>query len=256
MKTVLEGKRILLTRPKNQYEEWAAKLSSLGALPISFPLIEIKPVSVSDQIQKTLTKLEQYDWIIFTSYNAAKYFIELSGASGKNPVKSKIAAIGSKTAGFLEQNGYNVDFIPGIYTAAELADSLPGIEGKLILLPRTDIADDELLSGLTNRGGVVDEVIVYTTQKITNRKDELQELINKGLDVVTFASPSVVEAFSEMGIEKNNAYIACIGPVTAEKAMEKGIKPDIIAETYTADGLTNAIIKFFEKNINLEILNK
>jgi len=245
MKTVLEGKRILLTRPKNQYSEWAGKLTFLGALPVSLPLIEIIPVSQSDTINNTLLNLNKYAWIIFTSENAARYFINILRDNKKKVIGSKIAAIGSKTAAFLEQNGFEVDFIPGIYTAVELAESIPNIAERSVLLPRTDIADDELFSLLSRRGAIVDEVIVYTTRKITKVKEELQQLINEGLDVVTFASPSVVEAFCEMVIDRKNVKIACIGPVTAAKVKEYGLLPDIIAGTFTADGLTQAIIEYY-----------
>jgi uroporphyrinogen III methyltransferase/synthase len=246
MKTVLEGKKILITRPKDQYEDWATKLSALGAKPLSFPLIEIEPLANSEEIKNTLGKIDNYQWVIFTSVNAAKYFINILQANNIGAPAWRIAAIGSKTAAYLEQNNFPVDFIPDIFTAAQLAESMPDIKGKKILLPRTDLADDELLTGLQKRGAPVDEVTVYRTRKITGRKNELQNLVDTGLDVVTFASPSVVEAFYEMGVDKKNVSIACIGPVTAHKAAEKGLKADIVASIFTADGLTIAMMEYYK----------
>ena len=78
MRTVLEGKKVLLTRPKEQFAEWAARLSAMGAIPVSFPLIEIQPIRGNDETRHILSNLDSYGWVIFTSINAAKYFIALS----------------------------------------------------------------------------------------------------------------------------------------------------------------------------------
>ncbi len=246
MKSPLKAKRILLTRPKDQNKEWADSLELLGAVPVLFPLIEINPVQDSNEIQEVLSHINQFDWIIFTSINAAKHSLEMINKVLRIPHKIYVAAIGSKTTAYLEHHGLEVDFMPAIYTSAYLAEVINDIKNKTILLPRTNIADDELAAQLTKKGAIVKEVIVYNTHIINDKHDILQQMINEGLDVITFASPSAVEAFCEMGIDQKKAKIACIGPVTVEKATSFGLKVDIVAEKYTTEGLTEAMKDYYE----------
>ena len=250
MKSSIEGKKILLTRPKDQNAEWADKLKTLGAIPFVFPLIEIQPVNESIEIQEIISHLYQYDWIIFASVNAAKYASEIIDSILLSPHRIFIAAIGSKTAAYLESRGLVVDFMPSSFTSSNLSEEIEDIEHKHILIPRTNIADDDLSERLKKRGAVVKEITVYNTHKITEKREELQKMIDEGMDVVTFASSSAAESFSEMKIDKKDTKIAVIGPVTAERCIEMGIKPDIVAENYTIDGLTHAMLSYFDKAHN------
>jgi len=246
MKSPLKGKRILLTRPKDQNREWAETLEELGAVTVPFPLIEITPVQDSTEMQAVLSQLDQYNWIIFTSVNAARHSLEIINKVLRIPHKIYIASIGSKTTAYLEHHGLEVDFMPAIYTSAYLAEVINNIRNKTILLPRTNIADDELAAQLTKKGAIVKEIIVYNTHIINDKRDILQQTVNEGLDVITFASPSAVEAFYKMDIDQKKAKIACIGPVTVEKATGFGLKVDIVAEKYTTEGLTEAMVNYFE----------
>ena len=253
MKSPLKGKKILLTRPKEQNKEWADKLESLGALPVLFPLIEITAAQDSNEMQEILSSIYQYDWIVFTSINAARHSLEIINKILLMSHKIYIAAIGSKTAAYLEDHGLEVDFMPLIFTSANLADEIDDIKSKKILLPRTNIADDNLADELRQKGAIVKGITVYNTHIVSDKHDILQQIINDGLDVITFASPSAVEAFYEMGIDKKNDKIACIGPVTAEKATKLGLGVDIVAEKYTTEGLTKAILDYFENKAYLTL---
>jgi len=247
IKPSLLGKRILITRPAGQYADWAFWLARAGADPILFPLIEISPIHDIEQELVIAEKLNKYTWVIFTSANAARYF---SGTlAGRELKKSKIrvAAVGSKTAEFLKGLGLEVDFIPGAFTSVHLAENIPDIKGNSILVPRTNIAEDDLKERLIHRGALVDETIVYETKKVAGKQEALQKIVNEGLDVITFASPSAVEAFCEMNIDRGHAKIACIGPVTADKAVLLGLTPDIVAKEHTTEGLTLGIEKYYNK---------
>jgi len=253
MKSPLKGKKILLTRPKEQNKEWADKLGLLGAVPVIFPLIEISAAQDSAEMQEVLTQIYQYDWIVFTSINAARHSLEILNKILLMSHKIYIAAIGSKTAAYLEDHGLEVDFMPLIFTSANLADEIDDIKNKKILLPRTNIADDNFAAELRQKGATVKEITVYNTHIINDKHDSLQQIVNEGLDVITFASPSAVEAFCEMKIDKKEARIACIGPVTGEKAKILGLKVDIVAEKFTTEGLTEAMLNYFE---NVEFLTQ
>lgn len=251
MKSPLEGKKILLTRPVEQNKEWADKLESLGALPVLFPLIEITAAPDSSEMEDVLSSIYQYDWIVFTSINAARHSLEIINKILLMSHKIYIAAIGSKTAAYLESHGLEVDFMPLIFTSANLVDEIEDIKSKKILLPRTNIADDNFAAELRQKGATVKEITVYNTHIINDKHDELQKIVDEGLDVITFASPSAAEAFCEMKIDKKDSKIACIGPVTAEKAKTMGLNVDITAKAFTTEGLTEAMQDYFE---NVEFL--
>ncbi len=253
MKSPLEGKKILLTRPKDQNPEWADRLELIGAIPVIFPLIEISAPEGSTEMEEVLAQMYQYDWVVFTSINAARYSLEITNRILLMSHKVYIAAIGSKTAAYLEGHGLEVDFMPLIFTSANLSEEIDDIRNKKILLPRTNIADDDLANELRQKGATIKEITVYNTHIVNDKHDSLQQVADEGLDVITFASPSAIEAFCDMKIDKKKAKIACIGPVTAGKALQLGLKVDIVAEKYTTEGLTEAMIDYFE---NIEFLTQ
>src|SRR5580700_6099742 len=163
MKSPIEGKKILLTRPKDQNREWADRLEDFGAIPVLFPLIEITEAQDSNEMQEVLSQICQYNWIIFTSINAAKHSLEIINKILLMSHKIYIAAIGSKTAAYLEDHGLEVDFMPLIFTSANLSEEIIDIKSKKILLPRTNIADDDLANQLRQKGATVKEITVYNT---------------------------------------------------------------------------------------------
>jgi len=188
MKSPIEGKKILLTRPKDQNSEWADRLELLGAVPVIFPLIEISASQDSYEMEEVLAQIYQYDWIIFTSINSARYSLEIINKVLLMSHKIYIAAIGSKTAAYLEDHGLEVDFMPLIFTSANLSEEIDDIKSKKILLPRTNIADGNLADELRQRGATVKEITVYNTHIVNDKHDSLQQIADAGLDVITFAT--------------------------------------------------------------------
>jgi uroporphyrinogen-III synthase len=243
----IKGKKILITRPIGQFEAWARQLEALGAVAISFPLIEIVSAEDTPQLVSAFSNIWKFDWIILPSANAVKYFFLKAVQYKIQKINSLFAVTGPKTGKILEEYGYNASFIPGTFTGESLAENILEIKDKSILVAETDISDGRMRQILEHRGARVTEIPVYQTKIVTGKQDELQYVINEQkIDIITFASPSAVEAFVKMNIDKKNAVLACIGPVTAEKFNEYGIKPDIIAESYTTEGLTEAMEKRFE----------
>ncbi len=246
MKSSIEGKKILLTRPQNLNKEWAERFEAIGAITVIFPLIEITAIEDLTEIHDTAARINQFDWIIFNSINSARYSLEIINKVLLSSHKIQIAAIGSKTAAYLENHGLEVDFMPRVFTSAYMGEELGDVKNRKILIPRTNIADDDLTEQLKKRGATVTELTVYNTAKVSGVHDELQKILDKGIDVVTFASSSAAESFCDLKVDKKNAKVAVIGPVTAERCIKMGLKPDIIAESYTTEGLTQAILNYFE----------
>src|ERR1044071_2117175 len=129
-------KRILVTHPRAQADDFAKKLRASGFEPIFFPVIEIRPVEHNLALERAWSKLECYDWIVFTSVNAVNVVL----GQFENRSLPRVAAIGPKTAEALQSRGINPDFVPEEYVAESILPGLGDVQGKWILLPRAEIA--------------------------------------------------------------------------------------------------------------------
>ncbi len=250
MKT-LEGIKILITRSEKQSIHISAKLRYLGATTIELPTITIVPPNNTDPLDKSILGILKYDWLIFTSVHGVQFFSQRLKALGESFAKLKqvrVAAIGPATAAALEDLGREADYVPTQYLSEKIAVGLGDVEGKRILLPRADIASKKLPDLLRQRGAKVEEVVAYRTIIPESLSaDRFRSILNQGVDVVTFTSPSTVRNLAqilganELSVLLKGVKVACIGPVTAEATKELGIHVDIVARTHTIDDLVEAI---------------
>jgi uroporphyrinogen III methyltransferase/synthase len=253
--TPLRGKRILITRARKQAEEFSSLLEDYGAEVFVFPTIEIALPEDWQPLDKTLEKLDTYDWIIFTSVNGVKYFaqrLKEKGITRAALASKKICAIGPRTQKELAKMGLTITFMPTEYRAEGVAEGLKaqGIQGKKILLPRAREARRILPEALREAGALVDEVEVYQTVKPARGKASLEAILKKGIDVVVFTSSSTVRNFMELLSDKtalNGVKVATIGPVTGETAGEYGLEPVISPAEYTIPGLVEAMVEHFRQ---------
>lgn len=253
----LFGKRILVTRTRKQASEFAGQLESLGAEVIEFPTIEIIPPDNWKPIDKAISNLPTYDWVIFTSVNGVEKFFERL-ADKKMDCRqfgnSKLAAIGPATAEALKEKGLIADIVPSEYRAEGILEAFASfdLKGKKILLARAQEARDILPNQLRESGAKVDVVPVYKTVK-PKVGTYCNTPLPEKLDVITFASSSSVRNFVDMFSKKelktiiSGAAIAVIGPITAQTATELGFPITIEATEYTIPGLVTAILSYFEK---------
>lgn len=253
----LFGKRILVTRARQQASKLSRLLAERGAVPVELPAISIQALSDYHELDKSITKLADYQWIIFTSTNGVEAFWQRL-TSLKMDSRSlgtlMVGAIGPATAQALAERGVTADYIPKIYTGEGVIEGLKSqaLSGKRILLPRADIADYELVEGLCNIGADVDEVAVYRTIAAAEETAKAKKMIVSGeIDVITFTSSStvtnLVAAFGGQIPAINNTIVACIGPKTKETAINAGLNMDILAAEQTILGLVSAIENYFRK---------
>jgi len=250
----LAGKRILVTRPSGRAEPLLARLESLGAEAISLPVIRIEPFADLSRLDQALARLGTYDWVVFTSAQAVEItWGRLPHSSGPRQLAGRrLAAIGPATARSLEQHGLSPTLVPGEFVAEGLIDALGDVDGQHILLPRAEGARDVLPETLTDRGARVDEIPIYRAVPTQPDGRALEE-IRRGIDAVTFTSPSTVRAFGAIlaveGLDPlrlpGNPACACIGPITAAAASAAGYRPAVLAKVYTTDGLVEALCSFF-----------
>lgn len=241
--------RVLITRPGNQADAFAEKLSSIGAEPILMPTIEINPVADTTILDRALSRLNCYDWMVLTSTNGVEAVSGRLAALGVTlPGSLRVAAVGPRTAALLEERGFTVDFMPGQYTGEKIVPGLGDLRGRWILLPTADIAADTLSAAIQERAGVAHVITAYHTLPAGPDPVGLAAL-KDGLDVLTFTSGSSARNFvllvRNAGLDPfdlpGKPKVACIGPKTAAVACGLGFHVEIIADQYTIDGLVAAI---------------
>ena len=255
--SVLAGKRIVVTRPRTQAEELARRLIELGAEVIDFPTISIEPPMDYTPMDRAIEQLKQYDWLFFTSVNGVQSFFDRLRHLGKNfqGIKHlKVVAIGPETAGRLEAEGIPVYLVPAKYQSEGILKELDPVEirGRRILLPRAAKAREILPDTLRQWGASVDVVQAYQTVLPQACQYGSHELFRKQIDAITFTSSSTVENFFKLlkGEDPSRilqeVVVACIGPITARTAIERGLRVDIVSSEFTISGLVAAIVKFYE----------
>ena len=210
-------------------------------------------------MKEALSRLADYDWIVFTSANGVKFFLEALRSKGldvRAMGNAGICAIGPATAAALESSGLRVDLVPETYVAESVIEALSSQEdlsGKKVLLPRAEIARKVLPDSLRALGARVDDIALYSTRidEPENSGKVRQQLVAGEIDLVTFTSSSTVENFVALVGEKElraaaeRTLFASIGPITAAKAEDYGLKSAIVPETYTIAALCEAICDYF-----------
>jgi len=254
----LSGKKIVITRPPDQADEFTDYLIKLGAEVIKFPVIDIAPPDNWNALDLAIDKLDDYGWVIFTSVNGVKSFIGRLIERGKD-IKGamfgvRICSVGLKTADAVEQYGLRVDFVPEEFRAEAIAEGFEtmGALNEKVLIPRAQAGREVLPEELSKMGYRVDVVPVYKVVRPDIDVSWLKKMLSsRKIDMITFTSGSCVRNFIEfLGMEEyklllTGVKIACISPVTAESMRKYGIETDVIPERYTIEDLTDAIARYY-----------
>jgi uroporphyrinogen III methyltransferase/synthase len=227
----------------------AEPLEALGAEILFVPVIEIADPTESTPLEQAIQNLASYDWLIFTSVNGVRHFVEALDRSDRDlrDLNAKLCAIGSSTRAAVEALHLRVDVMPEEYVAKSLLEALAGedLRGKRILLPRAAVARDLVPVTLRERGAVVDVVEAYRTIIPADAVARAKEALGHKPDWITFTSSSTVtNLLAVTGREAlAGIKIASIGPVTSATAREAGLTVDVEAEPHTIEGLVEAIAK-------------
>ncbi|MBC8281686.1 MAG: uroporphyrinogen-III synthase, partial [Chloroflexi bacterium] len=250
----LFGKRVLNTRSRSQASRLQTLLEQAGANPLELPTIEIGPLADHTDLDVTLERLADYDWVIFASANAVESVfnrLESQGKDARALAGAVIGAIGPATAQALASRGIKADFVPTRSISEEILKEFSERDwkGVSVLLPAADIGRDELEKGLAAMGAKVNRLAAYRNVPVEGTGDLAKQAFVDGVDVVTFTSSSTVRNLVDMldGDRKalENSFIACIGPITAATARELGLRVDLEATEHTVEGLVDALTKHF-----------
>ena len=253
----LFGKKILVTRAREQASGFSDALRLRGAEAIEFPVIKIQRLDNYDLLDAALSELSTYDWIVFTSANAVPVFAERLAAlnlDARAVGKAKIATIGPATAQAVwEHLKIRADYTPTEAVAEAVLAQWPDADmsGKRVLLPRAAEAREILPHHLRECGATVDVIPIYETVLDAAEAESLRQMLqNNELDALTFTSSSTVRNFAQAITSGNLAelsaligvtLVAAIGPVTADTLRELGITPQVVAQEHTLPGLLLAL---------------
>jgi uroporphyrinogen III methyltransferase/synthase len=250
-KLPLFGQRIVVTRSSDQAAEFSERLRALGADAIELPVISIKPPEDPAPVDQAIERLSSYDWLIFTSVNGVRFFLERLDGSQHDlrSLKARICAIGPATRRAVEDLHFKVDLMPEEYVAESLVNAFAGVQlaGKRILLPRAAVARDLIPKELGKLGAQVDVVEAYRNivpEDAASRARDIFSAARKP-DWVTFTSSSTVTNLLAVAgpTSLEGVRIASIGPVTSETARAQGLRVDVEAKQYTLDGLIEALLE-------------
>jgi uroporphyrinogen-III synthase len=236
----LFGRRVVVTRARDQASDLVERLHRLGAETIELPAITIDdPDDGGAALRGAALQVGHYDWVIFTSANAVDRFCaNLHDARWLAGVR--VAAIGPGTADALRRFGVVADLIPEHFVAESLIEAFPFGNGQ-VLLPRAAVARDVLPESLRAKGWRVDVVEAYRTRPVEPPPSALAEAAKA--DAITFTSSSTVTNFLHVaGLDAIPPVVVCIGPVTAATAREAGLTVDVVAGEHTINGLVEALV--------------
>jgi len=230
--------RVVITRSHEGNAELARKLRSVGMEPVPLDLLSLLPIEDWSEVDRRLSKLRSYDWVLFTSPMGVRYFAERMRHLGFGPgweAPPRVGAVGERTADALRSNGVRVDFVPKHFLSISLG-------AELVLLLRGDIGEKAILSRLAGRGFTTEDVAIYRTRGL--RVADIGPI--RDADVVIFGSPSAVEALCgslpEGSLtEVTGKIAACIGPVTAGAARSHGFSHIVEPDANTFDSVVETI---------------
>lgn len=248
----LFGRRIVVTRPADESDRSAADLEALGAEVLAAPTVQILPLDDFSPLDRALDRLDEFDWLAFTSGNGVRHFLERLDARGLDLRALgglKLAAIGPATAEALARVRLKADLVPDSYRSEALAEALRDrVAGRRVLLARADrgrtILKDEL-----EQVARVEQVAVYRNADADSLPAEVVRRIAEGsVDWITLTSSAITERLHALLPEEarrrvgREVRLASISPVTTSAAARLGWPVAAEATVYTWEGLVRAIV--------------
>ena len=225
-------------------------MRALGADPVELPVIALEPPADPAPLDRAIETLASYDWLIFTSANGVRFFLDRLDQSRHDlrSLKARICAIGPATRKAIEDLHLKVDLMPEEYVAESLIQAFAGenLAGQRVLLPRAAVARDVIPAELAKLGAQVEVVEAYRNVVPPKAPARAREIFSaeKKPDWITFTSSSTVKNLLAIAGREaiEGVRIASIGPVTSSTICAHGLKVDAEAKQFTIDGLVEAIL--------------
>ena len=253
----LAGKRIVVTRAVLQSSELFARLSKRGSIAVSLPLVTFAAPEDFSALDAALLRLQQFDWIIFTSANAVHALTARSGTlhldlrHGEKP--PLVAVVGPATQEEAEIAGFSVTYVAKTHLGIGLAEELgERLNGKNVFLPRSNRANPNLPEALRRLGANLTEVVAYQTLPPSDvDRERVAQVLESEADAILFFSPSAVQNLAdlvgrqELGTLQNRVAVSAVGPVTAAALREVGVQRIVVAADTTTAAVVDALEAHF-----------
>jgi uroporphyrinogen III methyltransferase/synthase len=244
----LFGRTILITRPEQQSDELATRLQNLGANVLRQAAITIDPPADWAAVDRAIEQLPELDWLVFSSSNGVEHFLGRLLALGhdmRRVAGVRLAAIGPGTVAALAEFSLKADLQPDTFRAEALAEALaPTVRGKRVLLVRASRGREVLAEMLAASRATVEQVVAYESRDVAAAGEDIfRDLAAGQIDITTVTSSAIAQSLVRMfGEELRKTRLAAISPLTAGALAELGFPAAIVAESYTAEGLVDAIL--------------
>jgi uroporphyrinogen III methyltransferase/synthase len=244
----LFGRTVLVTRPRHQSDEFASTLRHVGADVLCQPAIEITEPDDWAPVDAVIRRLEEFDWLVFSSANGVEYFLQRlleSGHDMRRLGRKKIAAIGPATVEALAGYHLRADLQPAEYRAEALAEALaPQARGRRVFLARASRGRETLAEMLTAAGAKVEQAVVYESRDVAAPDAEVADALLAGrIDWTTVTSSAIARSVVRLfGNALKQTQLAAISPLTADVLTELGHAPAVVANDYTAAGIVACIL--------------
>jgi uroporphyrinogen-III synthase len=256
----LSGRRIAVTRAREQASELSGLLAALGAEVIELPLIRVSKEISKDALADVMLELGGYDWIVFTSANGVRFFFE-EFFRLFDDIRAlgllRFACVGDATARAIAEVHLKIECQPKISTAVALADELiatGSLDSGKVLVVTGNLNRDTLVTKLEAARAIVDCLQVYKTEKTDlSAEPAAEDFRARGADAILFASSSAVQSFVDqagalkLGKAARRPLAGSIGPQTGETMKKAGMPIDFEAKTPSLDGLVAALVKKLNK---------
>lgn len=245
----LAGKVIVVTRARHQAAGWEAVIRDFGAAPIAYPCIAIAPPLDFAALDQCLLNLHEFDWLALCSGNAVRAVTERARELAVAPSLKRlgIAALGPATAAELRRRiGVGADFAPTAFSAEALARELPVERRGRVLLPQSDLADQQAAEVLRSRGAAVSAVVAYRTVIGSGGADVPAMIASGGIDALSFASPSAARFFRQRCSAADALALPalCLGERTAGAAADEGFRCVITSPEFGLRAMMRAFAEF------------
>lgn len=241
----LFGRRIVVTRARQQASELSRHLQDLGARVIEIPTIRIDPPADGGAgLDRAAEQLAAgaFDWVVFTSANSVDALLSRLGDARRLGLTA-VAAVGAATASALRDRGITADLVPERQEAAGLVDAFRAVrpQGGRVLFPRAAAGREIVIDGLRQAGWEVDPVEAYRTVSVPLTSQGCS--MAAGADAICFTSSSTVTNFVEScGAAAVPPVVVCIGSVTAETAREAALQVTAVSRRPSVESLVEALV--------------
>lgn len=249
----LFGSSVLVAGSKRTSSKLRQRLTILGAEVLTQAAIRVAPPPDWSPTDSTLDRIEEYDWLVFTSGNGVDGLLNRIFERGGD-IRSLggvgIAALGKGTAERLSHYHLQADLIPDRVEPSSLAATLvEKAPGGAFLLARASGDRPVLADELEEIGAAVDQIPVYRTVEIEDPNPDVADALQAGeVDWITVTSSptarSLVKLYGEL---LRSAKIVSISPLTSATLKKLGFGPALEAVPHTVDGLLDSILKVREE---------